>query len=69
MTLFTFTNVSDIDFTLSRVSGSNLPQTIVVLGRNSVDVIIKNEKLTPTGYEVLNSHINGYDHVKMNLFN
>ncbi len=67
-TLFTFSNISDIDFTLNRVSGSNLPQTIVIPGRISVDVIIKNENLQPTEYEVQNTYIKGYDHLKIPLF-
>lgn len=67
-TVFTFSNTSDIDFTLIKVSGGDLPKTIVVPGRSSIDVIVKNEKLQPTQYEVQNSYINGYYHLRINLF-
>lgn len=68
-TIFTFSNISDIDFTLNKVSRSDLPETIVIPGRSSVDVIVKNENIQPTKYEVQNSSINGYNHLVMNLFN
>lgn len=67
-TVFTFSNISDIDFTLNRTSTGNLPRSIVVPGRSSVNVIVKNEDLQPSEYEVQNTYINGYDHLKANLF-
>lgn len=66
--LVTFTNISDIDFNLYRAATSDLPQTIVVPGRSSVDVIIKNDNLQPSEYVVQNTYIKGYDHLKVTLF-
>ena len=67
-TLVTFTNISDIDFNLQSVTESGTPKSIVVPGRSSVDIMVKNEDIHPSEYEVKNIYIRGYDHLKVTLF-
>ena len=67
-TRFVFTNGSDIDFILKNISKNELPETIIVPGQSSVNVIVKNENLKSSIYEVENTLVNGYDHLKVTLF-
>lgn len=67
-TRFVFTNTSGIDFKLKNTNNNGLPETIMVPGQSSVNVIVKNENLQPTVFEVENALINGYDHLKVTIF-
>ena len=67
-TRFVFTNGSDIDFTLKNISKNGLPETIIVPGQSSVNIIVSNENIQPAVYEVENALVNGYDHLKVTLF-
>lgn len=68
-TLFIFSNESDIDFILKRQVMSRIPETIVIPGRSTVNVMIKNEDIKPSVYVVENAFISGYDNLHVTLSN